>query len=525
MEAPDAQAETAGLVEAAMDEESVLESLDMILANYREIAIYNDGAFTERHLEDVLKAFALYLYGGDLKRVSLMPPETADARLFEAVSGKGLKLDTGFRSWKSVSTVLQGLRMMGAPIGAPLLVKAFVRFATKESMGGDGMHGLEQLVILSDSVNGVVSEMVISNEVLMPWFALSTLEALGRSRDVIVSDNRGGDLKRLTMLMAGAQCIDRGNVTSPIPNDEGRSRDAVLFIETVPKLDEGELIRWVMDSLPENGVLVLIAMPSFFARSDSRASEARRYLEGFRIECQYKLRNGLMNFGLPLYITKIVKSRSGGETKLYDQIENLECTVDQSEFDWDLEGLMHKDDFGEFRTVPLTEAGDIRRGVIIPKEFLTEGDAEGRPVYIRPMDARDGYVRDRRRMLSITTDKYPLLEPGTMLIHTIGGAGRTVLIEEDDVPCVANASFQIFKPNGSYTEDYLLAFFDSSYFRAQATHYSSAYVHALTTRRLSEIRMPCADGDQQKEVGKRYRALRKREPEKVWGIFRDVLGI
>jgi len=525
MEASDTQADAAVQEETQTDDEYVLDGIDMILSNYRGIVIEREGAFTGRHLEDILKAFALYLYGDGLKRVSLMPPETADAKLFEAVSGKGLKLDAGFHSWKSVSTVLQGLQMMSMRIGAPLLVKAFTRFATKLSMGRDRMYEMESVIILSDNVNGLVSEMVISNEVLMPWYMLSTFGTLGKDRDVIVSDNRGGDLKRLTMLMMGAQCIDRGNTSSPLPNDGNRSRDAVLFIDSMPRLDENGLIRWVMDSLPENGVLVLITMSSFFARSDIKAAETRRYLEGFRIECQYKLRNGLMNFGIPLYITKIVKSMPGGETKLYDQIEDLECTIDQSEFDWDLEGLMHRDDFGEFRTVPLIEAGDIRRGVIIPKDCLTEEDPEGRPVYIRPMDARDGYIKDRRKMLSITTDKYPLLEPGTMLIHTLGGAGKTVLIEEDDTPCVANASFQVFRPNGTYTEDYLLAYFDSSYFIAQATHYSSSYSNALTTRKLSEMRMPYADDRQQKEIGRRYMALRKRNPEKVWEIFRDVLKI
>ena len=507
------------------DEVFVSDSLDMILNNYRGIVEGKGEPFDIQHLTDVLKAFALYLYGEDLKRVSMIDSETADEKLFSAVSGKGVHLQSGFYSWKDVSTVVQGLRTMSVPVSASALLRAFKRFSNKLYSGTRMNFSLENIVVLRDDVNNLISEMVISDKVLFPWYLMTTIQRLGEGRRFMVSDNYDDDLKRLTVLMIGAQCIDRSKVLDPEPDGDGHGRDAVLFLPASGEFDEPAMLKWVMDSISKGSVLVLITPPYFCTSSNKEIVAAKEFLKGFRIECQYKMANGLPGFAVPMFVTKIVKAEPSGEVRLVDSIEGLEGSVEQSKFRWNLEEILHRGDFGHFETVMMSEVIEVRRGNIVPKEDMTPKYDSKRPVYIRPMDIEDGRIKKRSKLQTIAVDGYRQVVPGSILVESLREFGKSVMILGEDAPCVASSSFNVVSTKGSYSSEYLLAFFNSSFFIAQANNYCFGFVHNLTTKKMLEIELPVATLEQQNKIVREYRALDNPDPAMVWSIFSKVLNI
>ena len=501
-------------------EEFVLDSLDMILNNYRSIVESKGETFNICHLTDILRAFALYLYGTDIKRVSMMPPRVADLKLFDAVSERGVELEEGFHSWRSVSTVVQGMQMMSVPISASTLLTAFTAFSkklcTNERMGPH----LENILMLRDNVNDLVSDMVDSDEVLVPWFTLTTLSSL-YGRSVLVTDNNGGDLKNLAMLLCGAKGIDRSKPLSPSPG--GQTRDAILILPVRRGDEDLGVLEWVMDSLPEGDTLVLVTFPAFNISNETETRNARESLKKYRIECQYKIDRGQFFSTVPLFVTKIVKSEPRGSVRLLDQIDGLEGSVDQSEFDWNMDMLLHRDDYGKVPSVRLAEIADLRRGSIVPRSDMAEEHDPDRPVFVRPMDIVDGQIGERSNLLSIASDRYPLAQPGTILVSCRGDFGRTAIVFEKDSPCVASSNFSLISPGEEYSRDYLMAFFKSSYFLLQAKALSVGYLPNLTVQNLSEIRVPIATEEQQKAVSKSFKKKRNPDPEDVWKIFTDKL--
>ena len=513
MDAMEAPIEIDDAEEAVYDDGFVLDSLDMILSNYRGIVESRDGGFSSDSLDDVLKAFVLFLYGKDLRRVSMMQARAADDKLFEALSEKNVEIGTGFRSWKSASTVVQGLQMMSLHLQPAILMKSFINFSFKVSGIGHLNGYLQDYLILKDNVNEIILEMVHSDDILMPWYVLTTLDRLSEYGKVKVSGNVDNDLKRLTMLLLGARYADISESSSPI------AKDAVFFLPPDRNVDYLKMLRDAMDSIPEGGTMVLVSLPGFC--TGLRSEEARSYLNGFRIEKQYKVPNGVVDSIFPLLITKVVKAAPGGEIALFD-LTNDDATgiFDQSQFDWNMERLLFEKDFMDIETIPLSEVADVRRGVIVSKADMAMRYDARKPVYLRPMDIIDGRFRKRSKLQTIARAGLPMLEAGSLLVSSLGVVSRSAIVTEEYLPCVAASYFYVVNTKGEYPVEYLLAFVRSSFFEKQA--HISCGIH-LTTSKLMEISVPVASKPQQEAIIKAVDELGDDSPEAIWNIFIEVI--
>lgn len=96
---------------------------------------------------------------------------------------------------------------------------------------------------------------------------------------------------------------------------------------------------------------------------------------------------------------------------------------------------------------------------------------------------------------------------------------------EGHAPCVASNSFNVVTPTADYPSEYLLTFFNSSNFIAQAMDYSSAYHRTLTSARCREIMVPVAEEGQRDEIVRGFKALKNPDPDKVWEVFRRVFEL
>ena len=522
MDAMEAAGDSIIEVDSPVTEEFVFDSLEMIFNNYRSIVECKGESFNICHLADIMKAFALYLYGTDLKRISIIPPRLANQKLFDALSHRGVELDDGFHSWRSVSTVVQGMQMMSIPITIPTFLRTFSIFIHKLSTSKNTCVHLDNVLLLRDSVNEDVSDTTLSDDILVPWFTLTHLKSL-YDQSVAVPDTTAEDLKRLLMLIIGAQFIDRPDSLSL--TSDGHPSDAVLFLTQTRGVDATGILQQIMDSLPQGGNLVLVTDSVFNFTEDPNIKNARALLKNYRIECQYRINRWFILYSsIPLFITKIVKSEPDGCVALINRIEGLETRVDQSKFDWNMDMLLHKNDFKEVPSIQLDEIADLRKGVIVPRSELTEDYDAERPVLVRPMDISNGRIKERDTLLTIISNRHHLVKPGTILVYS-RGFFHSAIVSDGDSPCVASSTFTLVSSKGEYSREYLLAFFKSSYFFRQAFALSASNSLHLTIQSFSVIKVPIATKDQQKAVSKAVLKMKNPDRDDVWKIFVDKLKL
>jgi len=525
MDATDVTAGDATEAVASSSDEFIQESLEMILNNYWGLIERKGESLGADHLCDILKAFALYLYGNDVRRVSLMPSEEADMKLREAVSGKGVKLRSGFHSWECVSTIVQGLQMMDPPISSGELVRAFISFAEIFAKGPRMSDALGDVLVLRDNVNDVVTSLILSDEVLLPWYSLTTLSRI-TGKKTMVMDSNVSDLKRLTMLLTGTSCIERnGPMATTSFRGGATSRDAILFDPSMIEVDDYSLIKWVMDSIPEGCALILITTSAFNNSSTEKTERAREYLKGFRIDCQYHVYDGQFFHTVPLFVTRIINAPAGGPIRLIDTYEDRELTVDQSEFDWDLPYLIHRDDYGRFDTVRIRDLADLTFGIVVKSlESLVPYDPP-LPVYI-DNKSRDGlYLRPRTELKCVPTNDVRTVPSGSVLVSRFGSVEATIAVRESDTPCAASHHYFVITPKSDYETEYLLAFFKSEFYLFQSTEGQMTTWHYLSTREIKNMRVPAANKEQREAIAKAFLKLDSPEPEEVWAIFKKVLKI
>ena len=306
-------------------------SMEALLNNYRSLVEQAHGGFGFESLEDIVLSFILYLKGGDLRRITMMSKEEADARLDEAFKRIGASgSPRGFYDWSCASTLVQALNMPQLKIPEEVLMHGYVMFFSKMIEAGAVHPDHSQVFFLREHVTDAVADMVGFNSVLMPFYNLPLAVQLYHKARIFTAAE--GDTLSLDRLVLGVETVDS---VDSIP-EEDRPRTAVLFLNPVLRGTDYGAVKDTIDSLPEGGRLIIVSATAFYFATDCRSKEAREHLEGLDIRSVVRYARGLCGSSIDIMVADIVKSEPSDEVLIAydDKGDRVSRKVRRSEFDW-----------------------------------------------------------------------------------------------------------------------------------------------------------------------------------------------
>jgi hypothetical protein len=510
------------------DERSVSRSLEMILDNYRAVLENNGRYLGEPYLNDILYAYALYLYGDVTDRITMQRPEKANEKLNDALDRLGHGFWVQFFDWKAASMIVQALQMIPVRVEPVTMMRAFYRFCDAVFDEGSIKQDLSELLLFRERVNHQISELIESDRVLMPVYSAPVSVYLYPRRVTAVEKVLLG-AEIMTVELLGQEWWQNLMVGTALHRDATREfdGDALLFLTRIPYFSEDKMVKWTMDTIKEGRNLILVTFPVFDWDSEKRTVEARNYLRGFDILSRCRLPAALYDSKIDIMITKIRKTAPKSRVTLVDYTKDVPKTViiNQSEFDWSMRKVLYGKIDDDFPKVKMGDIAEIRRGIRVPKSDLSEHYIARKPVYITSIIGIGHIGVPKRSKLPVVTNKdISVIDKGCVIVDSMGGFDMTVM-SDDYAPCVASPPFTVVRPTGDYSNDYLYVFFCSSYFRSQADMLCTGETKNLTTSSFKEICVPAATERQQQEIVKRFHSLKEKEQNEVWGIFEQVLGI
>lgn len=500
------------------DEEILQSEVDMILNNYRCTVERNGRRFYGHgSLGDIVKAFVLYGFDDDLRRVTLMDPDSAHSKLNKIMDGRA-KVGP-FEDWRSASAIVQGLLLVPSRISAEILVESFMKLLRSVKSTPEGQ--LVNMPLIGSDACNLIDSMCTGDAVSMPVF-LSDLAHHLRHIRLLTSPEDPNDIESCLMLLMGTE------------SDEGTAGDVVLFVANDSTMDQPSKVLETFRSIPEGGHMVLVTHPGFVSSGTKDFEECRRLLSEYRMDSINRIATLVME--LPqVYIIDIHKKRAGRRT-LVRSFEPFSIGRSDERFvitpssmteaalkdDWSVEAYLEPEGKLEVPTVSLGKIGSVRRGVIIPKTECVDGIRSDLPIYLRPVDIKDGEI-DLEDIRSVTRFGVRPVEPGSILVSTQGRVGTTYLVRDEDPPCVASSRFITILPSEGYTPEYIETFFRSSYFIDRALEISKDDEY-VSTEDMKSIGIPVADKEQQDRIVRLFRELDDPSPAKVSLLFDQVLG-
>jgi len=510
------------------DERSVSRSLEMILDNYRAVLENNGRYLGEPYLNDILFAYVLYLYGEDIDRITMLRPEKVNEKLNKALDRLNYYVFVKFNDWKTASMILQGLQMMPVKVEPVTMMRAFYRFCDAVFDEGTIKQDLSELLLFRERVNHQISDLLESDQVIMPIYSAPVSVYLYPRRITAVEKVLLG-VEIMTVRLLGQEWWENLMVGTVLHRDATREfdGDALLLLTRNPYYSEDKLVEWTMDTIKEGRNLILVTFPVFDWDSEKRTAVARDHLRKYDILSRCRLPAALYDSKMDIVITKIRKSAPKSRVTLVDYTKDVPktVTIDQSEFDWSMKKVLYGKIDDDFPKVRMGDIAEIRRGVRVPRSDLSEHYIARKPVYITTIIGIGWIGVPKRTKLPVVINKdVSVIDKGCVIVDSMGGTDMTVM-SDDYAPCVASPTFTVVRPTGDYSKEYLYVFFCSSYFRSQADMLCTGETKNLTTSSFREICVPAASERQQQEIVKRFHGLKEKERNEVWGIFEQVLGI
>ena len=517
------------------------EDIIMVLSQYRRTIREKGRSLDDRHLSDIVKGFAFYVCCKEKKHVTMLKEKDACSYISQAT---GIQI-SGFEDWDVVSSMIQGLRTVSDDIDVHNLFDTLYMFLREPGNSGKNIWSIG----VTDT--SILEHIYLSSEtVLIPMFDIDLIIYFSKQCKVISRPYVKDDLNNLTSYLLGVEdmgcdltelCVDDVKI-KPLSVD-----GAVLELPQVPDdifygrpdYNYTSLVKWCMDSLGPDGKLFMMASSHFC--SNRQYEGCRQLLKDYDVYSVYRIRIEIIRMRMHRLLICVSKSEPEEYTHLYDMNDSVyygslddvrerfydealslssvdECiAIEQSSFDWDINRAITTSRIN-YPAVALSDVAQLRSGINLTKDGLTERYDKNRPILIRIGDVRNGELVKRSRMATIQKEKVPLLDAGDVIVANVGTEGRSCVIHDTDLPCTASSSFTFVKPVSSYSPDYLFFFFHSSGFLVQCKDR-----RRMSIVDMERVLVPKADKKEQKRISDKVAALSTKDPEDVWDIFKAVL--
>ena len=472
-----------------------LEDITALLDNYRLSAEFRDHPYPSIWtVTDILKSFLLYS-DGKIGTRTLMS-EDLDELLLK--SNKFPRI-SGFHDKGPAARMIRGLILLSKDISNECLLLALVGHLYGISCSTDCPAHMKDL-ILGEDASKTVTSMLTSENVILEHPYLDLISKVHINRDILLI---GDDEKEM------AECLSYliDNVTST--GDSTADTESDLIIRAKYESSFPNKLERIVNNLPENRKIIVIDDCDLLTGNKKISQRSLDILRGKMTSlCRF------ISF-FPdrcLSVAEITGKCFGMPTRFRVFNDNLVTETVNEEID--------SENTSNDETVQIGLIATVRKGVSVCKNDLTTENVDGRAMYIRPKDVKNGeLVLDNIRYL-VDDDSY-LVPAGCILVDSYPPFTRSYLVHEDDIPCVASPNYSIVIPNNDYLPGYVHAFFRSSMFLEDVRKKSSRGY--ITLDDLKSVRIPIASKDAQSQIIDRISTISD-DPDGITAAFRNVLS-